>query len=147
MKYASMMMAVLSLALLSAGATAQPPGKGPNQKNDQADGPRRGPGQRGEQGRRGPGGAERDPAEMVARMIQQYDKDGDQKLDKQELTAMFTAMRERGAAGQRAGGPGMRPGANPGQRGDKRPGDQPGRRRGEQNGEAGGDKPDRRPAE
>ena len=36
-----------------------------------------------------------DPARIVARMIEQFDKDGDEKLDKAELTALFTSMRER----------------------------------------------------
>jgi hypothetical protein len=32
-------------------------------------------------------------------MMQQFDKDGDQKLDTQELTALMTSMRERRGAG------------------------------------------------
>jgi hypothetical protein len=45
----------------------------------------------------------------VNALIQKFDKNGDQKLDVTELTAMFTAFREhraeqRGAAGQHAAG-------------------------------------------
>ncbi len=36
-----------------------------------------------------------DPSKMVERMMQEFDKDGDQKLDAKELTALLTSMRER----------------------------------------------------
>ena len=69
-------------------------------------------------------------------MMEQFDKDGDKKLDVTELTAMLTAMRERGgmrggmrgilrggARGEARGGesqPGLRPGK--GRRGFGQPG-------------------------
>ena len=87
-----------------------------------------------------------DPAQMVGRLIQQFDKDGDQKLDATELTALLASLRERGRGmgagrggrpgGQQAGA-GGKP-ANAQQRGK-------GRRRGETDpGDSdvvGGDKP------
>ncbi len=66
-----------------------------------------------------------DPAQIVSRMIQQFDQDGDEKLDVSELTALFEFMRER--AGN---APAMR---------NQRPGARPDR----QNPEVGGDKPQR----
>lgn len=56
-----------------------------------------------------------DPQAMVARLMQQFDKDGDKKLDGRELAALLTSMRER-----RGGG--GRPGAGPGRPGEGRPG-------------------------
>jgi len=86
--------AVLAFAWIAVDCSAAPPeGK-------------RGPGAR----EGGQGGGERaqqrggDAAMMVTRMIQEFDKDGDQKLDAQELTALLTSMRERRGAG------GVRPG-------------------------------------
>ena len=51
---------------------------------------------------------------IVARMMQQFDRDGDQKLDTKELTALLTFMRERGGRNRQGmeGRPGARgPGA------------------------------------
>jgi hypothetical protein len=85
---------------------------------------------------------------MVARLMQEFDKDGDQKLDSTELTALLTSMRDRrGGAGQgqtRKARPGQaRPGqARPGQ---GRPGAE-GQRRGrgaEDAGNPGGERPER----
>ena len=43
-----------------------------------------------------PGGpAAKEPAEMVAKMLSEFDSDGDSQLNARELTAMFTAIRER----------------------------------------------------
>ncbi len=43
-----------------------------------------------------PGGpAAKDPAEMVAKMLSEFDSDGDSLLNTRELTAMFTAIRQR----------------------------------------------------
>lgn len=37
----------------------------------------------------------KEPAEMVAKMLSEFDSDGDSLLNVRELTAMFTALRER----------------------------------------------------
>lgn len=50
-----------------------------------------------------------DQAKMVARMIEQFDKDGDEKLDASELTALLSFMRER--AGNSPAMEKLRPGA------------------------------------
>lgn len=94
-------------------------------------------GQRGEQRQGRQGG---DPAQMVARMMQEFDKDGDQKLDSKELAALLTSMRER-----RGGGPGAQRGGRPGgQQG--RPGAQR-QRRGDGNAENAGGRRPQRPSE
>lgn len=36
-----------------------------------------------------------DQAKVVSRLIEQFDKDGDEKLDASELTALLSSMRER----------------------------------------------------
>lgn len=100
-----------------------------------------------------PGRGNVNPAALVKRLLPQFDKDGDQKLDAGELTALLTAMRERGGGmGPRQAGQqdGQRPGQSARMRrpGDSdRPNDRPGgrNRRGgnESLGESGGDKPKR----
>ncbi len=142
----SLALSILSVVLLAYDASAQAPGKRPDGQ--------RGPAQKGagQQGRGGPA-AERDPAQMVARMMEEFDKDGDQKLDAKELTALLTSMRDRrGGAGQAGAGQGQakqgRPGqARPGQArpGQGRPG-AAGQRRGpagEDAGNPGGERPAR----
>ena len=43
-----------------------------------------------------PGGpSAKEPAEMASKMLSEFDSDGDSLLNARELTAMFTAMRER----------------------------------------------------
>lgn len=64
----------------------------------------RGPGSRTERQGGGPTGRMGDPSAMVKMLLQRFDKDGDQKLDEQELSAAFTAMRAQ-AGGE--GGPGL----------------------------------------
>lgn len=66
-----------------------------------------------------------DPAKIVARMMDQFDKDGDEKLDVTELTALFTSMRER------SGNSPLMEKLRPGARGER------------QIGEVGGDLPNR----
>lgn len=56
-------------------------------------------------GGKGKGGRP-EPAQMAATMIQQHDKDGDDALNLQELTAALQAMRDRMQAGKGKGGPG-----------------------------------------
>ncbi len=40
-------------------------------------------------------GPQRDPAQLVARIMTEFDQDGDEKLDKTELTAWLQAMQQR----------------------------------------------------
>ena len=120
------------------------------QRGDRADsdGRQRGPNaQRGQQGN----GQQRqrpqmDPAKMVERIMGQFDKDGDSKLDANELTAMLTAMRERGmgrAFGAGQGRPGQKPGDDRGQQGKRKRGGKDGDQTDAS--EAGGDRPVRPP--
>ncbi|MEO1993283.1 MAG: EF-hand domain-containing protein [Pirellulales bacterium] len=52
------------------------------------------------------------PDEMVKRMMEEFDEDGDKKLDSTELKKMFTTMRERRGAGmQRPSAGNRRPGS------------------------------------
>ena len=71
--------------------------------SDQQDGERR-PGQR----RPGQFAGGFSPEQMVARMIEEFDADGDDKLNAEELQKMMMAMRERRGAGmqRRPGGQG-----------------------------------------
>ena len=138
-------LAIISVGLLAYDASAMAP--------ENESGGKRGAAAR--QGRGGPG-AERDPAQMVARMMQEFDKDGDQKLDSAELTALLSSMRQRrgaqmGGQGQgqgqaRRGRPGQaqqgrgKPGqGNPGANGQRR------RRDSDDPGNPGGERP-KRPA-
>jgi hypothetical protein len=93
--------------------------------------------------RQGGQAGNRDPAQMVARMMEEFDKDGDQKLDAKELTALLASMRER-----REGGQGARRGGREGGQGQGNPGAQRQRRQREAGGagNAGGERP-KRPAD
>ena len=73
------------------------------QSGDQQDSERR-PGQR----RPGQFAGGFSPEQMVARMIEEFDADGDDKLNAEELQKMMMAMRERRGAGmqRRPGGQG-----------------------------------------
>lgn len=120
-----MLRSILSLALIASMATisfAQPP------KRD-GDRPQRGSGARGNadaakgkgadrqagmrpdaMNRRGGPLMQADPEAVAAKMMEQFDKDGDSKLDASELVALLKSLRER-AQGQGNGRPGMqRPG-------------------------------------
>lgn len=44
------------------------------------------------------GGQRPDPTQLVGRMMQQFDQDGDQKLNVEELTALLTSLRDRRGA-------------------------------------------------
>ena len=83
---------------------------------------------------------QQDPKQMVARMMQQFDKDGDQKLDVRELTELLIAMRDR--RGGNAGPAGIqgRPMQRNGQRQGARQG---GRQPGGDAAKPGGDRPKR----
>ena len=136
MKITVAVMTVLCGALIVAECSAEPPGKPDGKRGPNANGQQRGNGQR-------PGNGA-DPAQMVMRMMKQFDKDGDQKLDVRELTTMLKAMRERRAdGGGRPGANGQKPGNN-GPRGQKPGAGQPRRRPGEdraKENKAGGDRP------
>ncbi|MDG2130086.1 MAG: EF-hand domain-containing protein [Fuerstiella sp.] len=145
MKYTTPIAAVLSVVLLAATCDAEPPGRQRGERAKEENGQRRTAG-----GQRPGAGAERDPKQMVARMINEFDKDGDGKLNAAELTAMFTSLRDRRSNGERPDAAGGRkPGAGSQQRGPGSPGQKPGagRRRGQKGdskpANAGGQKPKR----
>ena len=103
MKHITTIIALVFAVCIALECQAQRPnrdGEGPRAEGQ------RGRGQRGPGQRQGP----RDPAEMAAQMMKEFDKDGDKKLDNEELAAMFTSMRERRERGQGRPGQG-RPGA------------------------------------
>ena len=141
---------VLSIILIASECSAAQPLEGPRGKRGQAeDGQRR---QRGQRGHRQ--GGDRNPEQMVARMMQQFDKDGDNKLDVKELTALLTNMRERRGSGR---SPGMRQRpegdsteqekgrrGKRGQFGDRRRRNQPSQ---DEAGTPGGEEPNKPPAE
>ena len=85
--------------------------------------------------------AGRSPAQFVTILMRQFDKDGDQKLDSQELTALLTSMRERQAQ------MGAQTPIGPMQANRFRPGGMERRRGGDGNDEAGGVTPKRPPVE
>lgn len=132
MKYVVPTLALASALMLSADASADPPGgKGGKGEKGAA-------GQRAF-GRPGKGGDGIDINQFATRAIEQFDRDGDDKLNLRELTAFMTAMRERRmGAGQ--GRPQL------GKDGQQRPGVRNGKQRrpGNDDAPAGGEKP-RRP--
>ena len=134
-------LALIAVALLGYDASAKAPENQPGGKRGAA----------ARQGRSGPG-AERDPAQMVARMMQEFDKDGDQKLDSAELTALLTSMRQRrGQMGERGQAQGQAKRGRPeqaqqgrGKPGQGKPGAEGRRRRGSDDaGNPGGQRPKR----
>lgn len=167
MKFTAIFAAVMSVALFSADCFAQPPGR-QRAANSGKPGAQNGERpQRGERGQRGPKGQgaegqrqrpqagqgqQRDPAELAARMMKEFDKDGDNKLNPQELVALLTSMRDRrmsadgAAGGGQRGGRGQRPegagkGGGPKAGGPKAGGK--GSQRTSQAGTPGGQKPKR----
>ena len=133
---------LLSIAMIVSECSAKPPEGERGKRRLEIDGQRQGP----RRGQRQGGGPYRDPAEMVARMMKQFDKDGDQKLNVAELTAMFTTMRERRGSG-RGVGQRKRPSSDraPGERGGRNR--KPGQLGRDDPGPAGGEKPKRPEAE
>ncbi|MCR9198960.1 MAG: EF-hand domain-containing protein [Planctomycetaceae bacterium] len=120
---AKMLAGSVALPVMSTVAFAAPQqdgkgkGKGGKGKGGQGQG---GQGQGGQgkgkgKGQQGSGQmGDRDPAAVAKRMIQEFDKDGDQKLSLAELTMALKAMQERragGQAGQRGRGKGGAGGA------------------------------------
>lgn len=96
MKRIILSVTVASMVLFAGTAMAEKPENG-----------NKGKGAKAAEFRRGLGGPQRDPAKMVARIMTEFDQDGDQKLDKTELAAWLKVMGERRAQGmRRAGKPG-----------------------------------------
>ena len=140
MKNVTLSLTLLFVGLLAYDSPAQEPGKRLGGQRGQAEnGANRGPERQG----RGGLAAERDPAQLVARLMQEFDKDGDQKLDSKELTAMMISLRDRRGGAVRDGAQG-RPGKSrrrPGSDGQQR------NRGGDAAGNPGGEKPRRPEAE
>jgi hypothetical protein len=126
----TIMTVILTLAA-SVGSAQKP--DAPRRDRDPTAQQRQRPGQR--QGRQT---GDRDPAQLVARMMKEFDKNGDQKLDSKELAALLTSMRER-----RDGTDGARRGGRPGGQGQGRPEGAQRQRRGDGagSGKAGGQRP------
>lgn len=159
MKFTAIFAAIMSVALISADCSAQPPGrqrgdKGANPGAERGQrGEREGRGERGMQGRGMQGrdaaaGQQRDPAELAARMMKEFDKDGDSKLSSRELVALLTSMRDRRMSGDGAAGPGQRMGKGqrpegPGKGGPKAGGKGQKGKGQDQAGTPGGQKPKR----
>ena len=78
------------------------------------------PGGPGPGGQRLGGRGQMDAAQVAARMMQEMDKDGDNKLNVRELTALLEKMRSR--MGGRGGENGSQPGMRRGGLGQSRPG-------------------------
>ncbi len=111
-RYQRFGLAALFAAMMCLPAMAGPQGGG-------KPGAGKGPGGKGQGG-----GGRPTPAAMAARMIQQFDSDGDQSLNASELTAAIESMRSRrgnggkGRGGKGAGGKGAG-GKGPGGKGPK----------------------------
>ena len=127
MKYLTLTVACVAFGMFTNTSSAE---EKPQRVERRTDGPRAG----------GPQG--RDPAAMVLKMMSEFDRNGDQMLNVEELTAMFTAMKERSLQGRGDSGKG-RPGAGKGPSGQGRPGSGRPEKPGGQNAEQGkGDRPD-----
>ncbi|MDP6446740.1 MAG: EF-hand domain-containing protein [Pirellulaceae bacterium] len=101
MKRLTHLLTLLSVVFVACECTAQAQVRDRANRAANANGQRRlADGQRPQGGR-----PDRDPAQIVVRMLKEFDKDGDNKLNAKELTALFVALRERrgGAARQGAG--------------------------------------------
>ena len=105
MRRLTVSLAFLLIAALITDVSAEKPRKRPA-GGSEAGNDSGGPGGPGFGGRPG-----RDPAQLVTRMLGQFDKDGDQKLDATELKEMFSNMQQRRGRGMRQGRPGQRRGA------------------------------------
>lgn len=106
--------AILSVTLVAFEVSAEPPDGRNGDKGKNASGQRdngnRGVGRRAERGKGGRGqadGAQREPAQLAATMMKQFDKDGDKKLSTSELTALLTSLRDR-RGGKQGGTDGAR---------------------------------------
>lgn len=165
-------LALSAIALQPLHVSAQPPERkrgadAPRQRGPSGFG-QRGPngfGQRGQNGfgQRGarenargtggmPGGGfmNLDPTLVAKRMMSQFDKDGDDKLDQTELLAMLTTLREQRGVGAQSGNDTDRDSMKRGRgrmQGDREGGQRPTRKRRPQNdnddAEPGGTKPQR----
>ena len=97
-----------ALPVMSTIALGQPPqgggkGKGGGGGKGKGGGGKGKGGQGGQQ--QGRGGMMGDPKQFAARLIEEFDKDGDNALNARELAAALTAMRER--RGGQGGPPGQ----------------------------------------
>ncbi len=127
MKTLLLSLSLFAFTLLSGPAAAGPPAEGKRGKNA-AEVPRR-------LDARLAGENRPSAQDMAKRMMEQFDKDGDSKLDSTELVAALTFVQQR-MSGRRGGG---RPDARGGEARKRA------QRGGEANQAAGGDRP-RRPA-
>jgi len=123
----------VALPAMSSVAFAQGAGKGKGGGAGKAKGAGgKGKGGAGK-GKGGPGTSRPDPAEFAARLLKEFDKDGDKALNIDELTAALTKMAERrGMQGQTGTGKGKGDGAGKGK------GKGAGAGKGKGNGEIGG---------
>ena len=163
MKNITTTVALAFVVSIAVECQAQRPNRGgqrqrPQGQQDQRQGPQGQQRQRqrplGQQGQRQRGqrpGAG-DPSQMATQMMAEFDKNGDKKLDRSELTAMFASIRERRAQGAPENAQGRRGPAGRGTA-EGRPGRNSGRqggrndRRGNDADDAGGGvKPKRPPA-
>lgn len=129
MKTLTFSISLFALLVLADPGLAGPPVDGKRGENA-GDAPRRMDARRAAENRPG-------AEEMAKRMMEQFDKDGDRKLDSTELVAALTAVQER-MAGRR---PGTRPDARGGEARRRAP------RGGDANKAPGGDRPRRPNAE
>ena len=115
MKYLKLVAVCLAFGLFVDTCAAEEKPQRPERRiaGPQADGPQR-----------------RDPGAMASKMMSEFDKNGDSMLNVEELTAMFTMMKERapqGRAGQGRGDAGSRrPEAGKGPAGQGRAAGRPG---------------------
>ena len=122
MKRLILSLALVSTALFVSTASAEKPEKGEKGKRPQS-----------AEGRAG-----RNPEMMVARIMEEFDKDNDEKLDKTELAAWLKAMQQRRGEFMGKGG---KPGAGKLGAGKK------GKRAADDDATPGGDSPQRPAAE
>lgn len=104
----STVLPVMASAVIAAPQKDGKGQKGRGRKGAQGTGGK--PGERGPKGRER--GQQRDPADMATRLLEQFDKDGDGKLNLQELTNALKSMQER--RGSLATGDGTPAGKGPG---------------------------------
>ena len=95
MKLSTVTLAISLTLFLALDATAQDPARRPfGDRGSATRGLNQGPANQPGRGRL----ANRDPSQIVASLMKEFDKDGDQKLNSNELTALLSSLRERRAA-------------------------------------------------
>ena len=90
MKLVTTTLALLAVAILATDASAEPPGKAVGKRGEN----------RAQAGSGGGSGGQRDPSQIIARMMEEFDADQDSKLDLQELTALLQSLRDRRGQGR-----------------------------------------------